>query len=63
VWNIQRSRGPDTVAMKITGHLTRAVFDYFGITSEADIREGLGKSREGQNTRTTRRMQAELLIR
>ena len=47
VRSLARSGGPDTVAMKITGHLTRSVFDRYGITSEADIREGLGKVATG----------------
>jgi integrase len=49
VRNLVRSGVPDTVAMKITGHLTRSVFDRYDITSEADIREGLGKVATGTN--------------
>jgi hypothetical protein len=39
--------GGECLAMKITGHLTRSVFDRYDITSEADIREGLGRIATG----------------
>ena len=57
VRNLVRAGVPDGVAMRLTGHLTRSVFDRYNVTSDADLRAGVSQLSdylEGAGARRTR---------
>jgi hypothetical protein len=50
VRNLERAGVPRSVAMKLTGHKTEAVYRRYAIVCEPDLREGVTKLAESLET-------------
>jgi len=53
VRNLERASVPRSVAMKLTGHKTEAVYKRYAIVSEADLAEGVSKLAQAGEDRAT----------